>query len=188
MGGIMARYFCAAFVFALAAVAPPAHAAIIEWDLTNVAEVSNPSVTFTGFFDYDTSSNPSSGMHVNNGSITMFNSGSPVFTWTSADQFDEFYGKDIVAGSGGPGFDSGIALGVSTPFDGSVTTLPLITGGGYSFFQFTDITSSTQTTFDLSGSLTEASISAVPLPPTAPMFAVAVLALGAFARRRHAAR
>ena len=94
---MITRIFATAAVFALLTVPAPARAAIVEWNLDNVGEVANahPSITFQGFFDYDTV-NSIIGFHAfPDFSITAFNTGIPFFTWSPLNSSGFFFGFGV---------------------------------------------------------------------------------------------
>jgi hypothetical protein len=195
----------AAAVFALLTVTAPAHAAIIQWNLDNVAEIGNPSVTFTGFFDYDTVANAGGGASPDF-SITMLTGGSPDFTWSPSNSFGVFGGS----GEGNAIFNTGTNSPAPLPFlftglnlvaevpdvlvhgtppyafgDGSFSPLTLQnnTGGclahGSCFYEGP----AGQFAVGLQGSLTTAEVSPVPLPAALPLFSSGVIALAGLAWR-----
>ena len=174
--------FIIAVAFGLLSATAPANATLIQWKLVDVAEISNPDVTFTGFFDYNTARGP-----LPDYSITMSVGGLPSFTWSLANS------RANAGRNGDPLFVRAIAnpqeeleLDGNHPLDGSVSTIPLLSGFGGLALSYFEASSLSPESGDLtlSGSLTD--VSAVPLPAALPLFGSAVLALGAFAcwRRR----
>jgi hypothetical protein len=198
----MKRTFAAAII-ALLTVTTPARAAIIQWNLLNVSSTDFPSITFTGFFDYDTVANAAPGpiptlpsWKVAVGaspdfSITMFNGGSPEFTWSPSNSFGLF--------SDTPGATPIFQTGTGSPldpltlinlvpgiisFNGAVSPIALLGPwcspgcDGSGFYLDGGLFSA-----GLQGSITTAEVSAVPLPPALPLFGWGVLALAGLAWR-----
>ena len=190
----MTRRYCIAFVFALitfAGMSSPADAVIVQWDLTDVHVTDNPSITFAGFFDYDTVANAGSAGASPNWNITEFVGGVSSFVSSPSDPndfggfaFDSFSGPTFEAGSNPPSVPVFMALTLTgnLPFDGSVSSIPLIGFNGSCDTSSFNDGGACSGSVGVSGSLTE--VSAVPLPPALPMFGAALIGLGGFAWRR----
>ena len=157
-----------------------------------MAETANPSVTFTGFFHYDTLANAGGGSS-SDFSITMLTGGSPDFTWSPSNSFGGFPGS----GGGTPVFETGtnaplpftgvnLAANFPNAFDGSVSTIALegAFGDGCNGSFFYAGGACSFGTVGLQGSLTTADVSAVPLPAALPLFGSAVLGLAGFGARK----
>jgi hypothetical protein len=187
----MSKKIAHAAAAAFLTVTAPAHAALIQWNLDNVTEQGNPSVTLTGFFDCDTVANVAAGLPTGfspNFSITELGGG-PSLTWSSLNSnspFDfsslgprfTFVGDGLTDGLGE------LIIDPNNSFDGSVPTLPLVAG---SFLLAQDCSGGQCTNRDflpLAGSLTATDISAVPLPAALPLFGSGVMMLAGFAARR----
>jgi hypothetical protein len=183
----MSKKLALAAAVALLTVAAPARAAIIQWNLDGVHVTDNPSMTFTGFLDYDTVANAGTSGSSANYNITEFVGGAPSFTWSLSNSGTAF-GNAVFTG---PIFEVGsldspqmfLGLTGNLPFDGSVSTIPLIGSDGTcdtSYF----VEGACATGLGLSGSLVEASVSAAPLPAALPLFGSGVIALAGFAWQR----
>jgi hypothetical protein len=168
----MPKGFSAATVFALLAVSAPAHAATIQWNLANVVEVGNPSVTFTGFFVFDTVANaPNTGHESNatNWNITMLTNGSPTETWQPGlNQSTEFFSSEFL-GSDPPNSPQNYFISNSLNNRGDVAAAFALNGS--SSFRHAVTTNGARDR-------------RYRLPPALPMFGAALLALGAFGWRK----
>jgi hypothetical protein len=181
------KKFCSAAVFALLTVAAPARAAIIEWNLDDVAEIGNPSVTFTGFFDYDTVANAGPSGTSPNFNITELVGATPTLTFSptnSTSFFDNLssFGLGprfgLEGGSAGDAALLELIIANNGTFDGSVPLTPLFRAQLTTAFLTPQIEQ-----VQLSGLLTS-NASAVPLPAALPLFGSGVMMLAGFAVRR----
>ncbi len=177
----MTKKFAVAAAVALLTLTGPAHAATIQWNLDNMAEVGNPGVKFTGFFDYDTVTQNSPFWNISmSGSDGSFNFVPPNSFAAFANgafgpQFG--FGTNGINGNpvqGVPGVLQVIVIlaGLGLPFDGSVSTIPLYSPASFlAEIHGGNVGHTTgESAGQLSGSLTE--VSAVPLPAALPCSAV----------------
>jgi hypothetical protein len=174
----MTNNFCAvaAAVFALLNLTAPAQATTIQWDLTNVVVASDPTITLTGYFDYDTVANSAPNTESPNYNITVYESSLPLGnclpTGGCAMNFET---TNSVVGGSGEGTPTGNFLLVGAdPFDGTVSVITLASSSEFWFVAPDGM--------PFTGSLTE--VSSVPLPAALPLFGCAVLGLVVAASRR----
>jgi hypothetical protein len=170
----MTEKLCTIAVFALLNLTAPAQAATIQWDLTNVVVASDPAITLTGYFDYDTVTNSIPNTQSPNYSITVYQNSVPQGNCLPiggcAVEFETT--STVLGGSGGPPIGNFLLVGTA-PFDGTVPVVPLASSSLFWFIAPYGM--------PVTGSLTE--VSSVPLPAALPLFCCAVLGLVVAASR-----
>jgi hypothetical protein len=159
----MKRTFAAA-LFALLTVTAPTRAATITWELTDVVAATNPAITFTGYFDYDTVANaPNLGTTgAPNWNINEYQNGQLLFNFhPSGSNGATFVGSenafDLRSSTQFGNLYLASAAGIDSPFAGQLSVIPLDPDASI-FWYFAPFGT------PVTGSLTEA----VPLPAALP--------------------
>jgi hypothetical protein len=186
----------AAITLTLLALISPAHAATIQWDLSGVTGEILPAVTVTGFFDYDTIAKSVTNYSFTVNGPALGQGGLGSFTFTPSNSYIQGNGGNTSSIGGGIYNDGttvanleNLLLGtVPGSFDGtSGSPLPVNDGGVGRVTEIAVLVGNellapgSFVSTPLEGEFIEASVSAVPLPPTLPMFGAALFALAGFA-------
>lgn len=159
-----------------------AKAATYQFYLENVSEVGHPSVTFTGFLDYNTLTNTNQTGPSPDFSISELVNGTAVRTWSTLTGSSSLFSGTpanamfgFVGGSSGGGGSGGLDANASgINFSAGPVTLALSSG---SFIHLPGMDK-----IALQGEVTD--ISPVPLPSSLPLFGSSILALAIYAWRR----
>lgn len=182
----MNKSLLAATLLAAVCVNNPCRAATVTWDV-NVSDLQAPASTLTGFLDYSTTADTITNFSLTGtGELAAYSANpSNALVFPSTNVFfslNSGAAVGLTAGYQGQGWLSAYGLGTTLALAQADISNPnwIYTGSPVSFAR-----SVTSSFVALGGSLTEvASVSPVPLPAAAPLFALGILGLAALGWRR----